>query len=140
MKVLLDTNIILDVLLNRPGFLDAAKKIFELAERKQFSGFITASAITDIFYISKRQIKNIDIVYQMVDKLTVLFTIAPVSETTIINALALHWKDFEDAIQYVASKENEITHIITRNVQDYKASDILCIEPTAFIKIAGNNC
>ena len=113
MNVLLDTNIILDVVLNRQGFLDAAKAIFELAEQKRFSGFITASAITDIFYISKRQIKNIDIVYQMLDKLIFLFTVAPVSETTIVNALALRWKDFEDAVQYVAAKENVITHIIT---------------------------
>ena len=54
MNVLLDTNIILDVVLNRPGFLDAAKTVFELAEQKRFRGFITASAITDIFYISKK--------------------------------------------------------------------------------------
>ena len=60
------------------------------------------------------------------------FSVVQVSETTIDNALSLRWKDFEDAVQYSAAKENGITHIITRNKTDYEASDILCVSPVEF--------
>jgi predicted nucleic acid-binding protein len=66
------------------------------------------------------------------DELTALFSVVPVSETTIACALALRWKDFEDAVQYMAARENGITHIITRNKADYDTFDIHCMSPTEF--------
>ena len=134
MKVLIDTNIVLDVVLDRKDFIADSRAVFEFAEHKKINGFITASCFTDIFYISNRQIKDTGIVYQLIDKLTVLFSIAPVSENTIKKALSLRWKDFEDAVQYIAAKENDITYIITRNKSDYDASDVICIDPSDFIQ------
>ena len=67
------------------------------------------------------------------DEITALFSIAHVSDTTISSALALRWKDFEDAVQYIVAKENGVTHIITRNKKDYESIDIPCISPTDFI-------
>jgi predicted nucleic acid-binding protein len=56
MKVLIDTNVVLDVLINNLVFLTYSKKIFDLAEQKQITGYISASAITDIFYIAQRKL------------------------------------------------------------------------------------
>jgi predicted nucleic acid-binding protein len=70
------------------------------------------------------------------DELTALFSVVPVSETTIASALALRWKDFEDAVQYVVARENGITHIITRNKADYETVDIHCMSPVEFIVYA----
>jgi len=70
--------------------------------------------------------------YQDYFKIFQLADVVQVSETTIDNALSLCWKDFEDAVQYSAAKENGITHIITRNKTDYEASDILCVSPVEF--------
>ena len=133
MKVLIDTNVVLDVLLNRSEFFVDSRTIFELVEKKQIFGCITASAITDIFYILKKEIKNIETVYQAIEKIAAIFFIAQVSETSISNALTLRWRDFEDAVQFVAAKENDVTCIITRNKSDYETSDIQCISPIDFI-------
>jgi predicted nucleic acid-binding protein len=132
MKVLVDTNIILDVLFHRVTFFDHSRKIFELLEQNRMEGCISASAFTDIFYLVKKEIKNTEMVYQTIDDLAALLTIAPVFESTIRNALALRWKDFEDAVQYSTAKENEVDCIVTRNKDDYAASDIPCMSPVDF--------
>jgi len=74
-----------------------------------------------------------DEVYQIMDKLISLFNVAPIVETTIADALALRWKDFEDAVQFITAKENKVEFIITRNNADYKTSEIPCMTPTEFI-------
>jgi hypothetical protein len=73
------------------------------------------------------------------DELTALFSVIPVIETTISSVLALRWKDFEDAVQYVAAEENNITHIITRNKYDYEVSDIPCVSPAEFTNSVSNS-
>jgi predicted nucleic acid-binding protein len=133
MKVLVDTNIILNVLFYRATFFDQSRKIFELLEQNQMEACISASAFTDIFYLVKKEIKDTERVYQAVDTLAALFTIAPVSENTIKSAFALRWKDFEDAVQYSAAKENKLDCIVTRNKDDYTASDIPCVSPVDFL-------
>ena len=132
MKVLIDSNIVLDVLLNRSAFLANSRAIFDFAEQKQIIGCISASAITDIFYFTNKEFKDKKMVYQTIEKITFLFSIIPVTKTTISKALALRWQDFEDAVQYTAAKENGIEYIITRNETDYKASDICCMNPFDF--------
>ena len=133
MKILIDTNIVLDVLLKRPSFYQDSFAIFQLVDQERITGCITASAITDIFYIANKEIKDDEIVYQAIENLTGIFSAIPVSGTTIANAVVLRWKDFEDAVQFVTAKENGVTYIITRNKDDYESSDIPCISPADFI-------
>jgi predicted nucleic acid-binding protein len=133
MKILVDTNIVLDVLLERHPFSKDSFVIFKLANLKRISGFLSAACITDIFYLVRKQRHNSEEVYQMMDKLTALFSVAPVSESTIANALALRWKDFEDAVQYTVAIENGVDCIVTRNTADYKMSGIPCMSPADFI-------
>jgi len=133
MKVLVDTNVILDVLLHRTAFFDNSHEIFVLAEHRRISAVISASAMTDIFYFVRKDCKDTSAVYPIVDDLCGVFTIVPVSETTITAALALRWKDFEDAVQYMTAKENGADYIITRNKDDYESSGILCVSPADFM-------
>ena len=133
MKVLLDTNVVLDVLLKRPSFYQNSFEIFRLIDQERIDGCITASAITDIFYIAKKETKDAEMVYQAIEKLTDIFSIIPVSKNTIANALVIRWKDFEDAVQFMAAKENGIAYIITRNKNDFESPEIPCIEPLDFI-------
>jgi len=88
MKVLFDTNVILDVLLHRDPFFNHSRAAFELVEQKRITGCISSSAFTDIFYLVNREIKNTETVYKAADKLSAVFTIAPVTETTITAAMA----------------------------------------------------
>jgi len=139
MKILVDTNVVLDTLLKRSSFYQDSFTIFQLVDQEIISGYITASVITDIFYIASKELKSAEAVYVGIENLTSLFSIALVSETTITNALALRWKDFEDAVQFITAKENNVDYIITRNVADFKNTDIPCMSPTDFIAYLKEN-
>ena len=133
MKVLVDTNVVLDVLLKQVPFYNDSFVIFQLADCKRISGVLAAVSLTNIFYLLRKAKIDSAEVYQIMDKLAVLFTVAPIAETTVASALALRWKDFEDAVQFIAAKENKVEVIITRNKADYKTSEIPCMTPTEFI-------
>jgi predicted nucleic acid-binding protein len=133
MKVLVDTNVVLDVLLKQTPFYNDSFVIFQLADSKCINGVLAAVSLTNIFYLLRKAKMDSDKVYQIMDKLIVLFTVAPIVETTITDALALRWKDFEDAVQFITAKESKVDFIITRNKTDYKTSGIPCMTPTEFI-------
>ncbi|MDR2718324.1 MAG: PIN domain-containing protein [Treponema sp.] len=139
MKVLVDTNVVLDVLLKRSPFYQDSFKIFQLVDQERIHGCLSASSITDIFYLLRKDRHNSGEVYRIMDELIALFSVIPVSETTIAAALALRWKDFEDAVQFMTARENSVTHIITRNKADYEISDIPCVSPVEFIESALNS-
>ena len=133
MKVLVDTNVVLDVLLKRSPFYQDSFKIFQLVDQERIYGCLSASSITDIFYLLSKDRHNSEEVYQIMYDLTALFSVIPVSEKTISDALALRWKDFEDAVQYMTARENDVNQIITRNKADYEICDIPCVSPSEFI-------
>ncbi|MCL2441206.1 MAG: PIN domain-containing protein [Treponema sp.] len=135
MKVLVDTNIILDVFLKREPFYKDSIIIFQLTNSGSIKGYLAAVSMTNIFYLLRKAKIGTADVYQIMDKLAVLFTVATISESTIANALALRWKDFEDAVQYISVKENEVDYIITRNADDFQTSDIPCMSPADFITL-----
>jgi len=133
MNVLVDTNVILDVLLERHPFYKDSFVIFQLVDQNSIRGHLSAASMTDIFYLLRKSKYSVTELYPVMDDLATFFKVAPVNEITIINALALRWKDFEDAVQYMVAKENDIECIITRNAADYEASSIVCMSPTEFI-------
>ena len=132
-KILVDTNVMLDVLLQRKPFYRDSFFIFQLSDSKRIIGIISAISMTNAFFILQKTGKGIAEVYQDMDDINGIFTVAAVSDNTITTALALRWKDFEDAIQFVTAKENAAEFIITRNKEDFNLSDIPCITPTEFI-------
>jgi len=135
MNVFIDTNVVLDVLLKRHPFYDSASAIHRLIYQKQIRGYLSAASITDIFYFVYKDRRDTDLVYRIMDKLTSLLSVAPVSEETIADALALRWKDFEDSVQYIVGKALAADYIITRNTQDFSAGDIPAVTPEQFVQI-----
>jgi len=133
MKVLVDTNIVLDVILKRQPFYEKSVAVFRCVDQRLVCGCLSSSAMTDIFYLLRKAMRNSADVYPIMDDIVSIFSIVPVFETTITDALALRWKDFEDAVQFTVALENGITHIVTRNEADYKSSNIHCLNPTDFI-------
>lgn len=124
MKLLIDTNVILDVLLRREPFFKAAIDVLNLAQRADVQEYVSASAITDIYYIANKQIKDRPAVRNLLKRLLKIVTIATVSENEIRNALDLEWADFEDSVQYSVALINEMDGIVTRNPSDYHESNI----------------
>ena len=133
MKVLVDTNVVLDVLLKREPFYKDSTVILYLAKGSVISAFLASVSMANVFYILRRRGKSSDEAYLELDKLNIIFTVAPVSDTTISTALGLRWNDFEDAIQFITAKENKADFIITRNKADYESFGITIMTPSEFI-------
>ena len=88
---------------------------------------MSASAITDIYYIAHKQIKDRKLVLDLIKRLLMVVSIAAVGEQEIRNALETEWKDFEDAVQYSVALLNEMEGLVTRNPGDYERADISII-------------
>jgi len=106
MNALFDANIVLDVILKQEPFYRDSVAVMRSAETGEIGAFLAAVSMTNIFYILRKRKKTSLEIYHILDKLTALFKLAGISETTVSAALALRWKDFEDAVQYIAAKES----------------------------------
>jgi predicted nucleic acid-binding protein len=132
MRLLFDTNIILDIALNRvPHYKDSANS-FKKIDNKSIFGFITATTITDIYYIAKKESGHIEAI-DFITNLIQIVDVVGIDREIIINSLTSQLLDFEDAIQSVASSFNNIDFIITRNIKDFSNSEIKAISPTDFL-------
>ena len=132
-NVLIDTNIILDIALQRYPFFEEASQIFAKIDRGEIMGFITASSVTDIYYMSRKscgQEKTIAFIGELIDICEVL----SVTKENIIDALNTEFKDFEDAIQYCVADMNKMDMIVTRNKTDFKHSIIEVCTPNELLK------
>lgn len=130
-KVLIDTNVILDICLKRKPFYEDTISLFSLIDKKVILAHLTATTITDIYYLSKRENgheQSIKFLEELIDILEVL----GINKSIIVEALNSGTKDFEDAIQEAASSMNSVETIITRNKRDFKGG-IEVLTPKEFL-------
>ena len=132
MRVLIDTNVVLDVLLNRPTFVSAAAAVLKIPE-SDAQKYVSASAVTDIYYIAYRELRDKDLVKDLLRRLLRVVHVADVSESEIISALNSGWSDFEDSVQNAVAELHGFDAIITRNPDDFKASSLPIISPVDFL-------
>ncbi len=118
MRVLLDTNIIVDDALEREPFWQTSEQVLVLIEQRQVEGFISASTFSDLYYII-RKARGRDWTIAYLRQLVLFCQIANVDSASINMALSSNFKDFEDAIQYSTAVNNNFDAIITRNPRDY---------------------
>lgn len=134
-KVFIDTNVIMDFLIDRKPYSGSAAKIFTYAEKQEIIIYVSSLSFSKIYYITRKFIgheKAID----SLRKLERITKILGVDETIIKQSLNSEFKDFEDAIQnYCASQIKEITTIITRNIKDYSKSKLAIHTPESYLKI-----
>lgn len=133
MKVLIDTNVIIDVLTSREPWNKSAETIFIMAANHIMDMYITASSATDIYYLVKKHLHNADQTKQVMEKLYSLIGILTVSGVECIDALASPVCDYEDAVIERVSAKANINYIITRNVKDYQPGTVKAISPDDFI-------
>ena len=107
--------------------------IFEKIDDKLGEGFITATSVTDIYYIASKQKDKITAKKFLIDLLQVVGVVG-VDRDIVIDAIESNIKDLEDAIQSIAAEYNEIDTVITRNTIDFIGSNINAIEPAEFLK------
>ena len=134
MIVLIDTNVVLDVLLQREPYFQDAARINVLSEKGYMNGYISASAVTDIFYIAKKETKSRATARELLKNLLKTIHVAAVTQDSILEALDLQWNDFEDSVQYVTGKNISANYIITRNPADFANSQVKVLSPEEFLQ------
>ena len=138
MKVLLDTNVILDMLQGREPWCKDVEKIFYAIAKRSVSGYVTSKQITDIHYLSKRQfsgMKNADkrargIILKLTSVLSVLDTLG----ADCMDATVIENNDYEDAILIMCAIRAKVDCIITRNKKHFGKIPIPVLLPSEFVK------
>jgi len=128
MKILIDTNVILDVLCNRTDFVADSLKVFKYCEAGQVTGVISALSIPNIVYIMRKEL-DAGKIREILTTLTSIFTVADLRESDLMKAADLDFSDYEDALQSVCASRVKANFIVTRNIKDYKNSAIPAIKP-----------
>ncbi|MDP2888818.1 MAG: PIN domain-containing protein [Bacteroidota bacterium] len=132
-KALIDTNVVLDIALNREPFFEYSSKIFDKIDDQILEGFITASSITDIYYIASKQKDKLQARKFLINLIQILEVVG-VDKDIVIQALESEITDFEDAIQVFSAKSNSIDLVITRNVADFASTGMKALTPQEFIQ------
>ncbi|MEA1923455.1 MAG: PIN domain-containing protein [Pseudomonadota bacterium] len=134
MKVLFDTNIILDVLLDRKPFADHAAFLMSQVERSEITGFLCATTVTTIHYLLSKHLDKEKAAIS-IHSLMALFEIAPVNRVVIESSLNSKFTDFEDSVLHESARHAGVEYIITRNIRDFKKSKIPVFTPTEFLSM-----
>lgn len=134
MKVLIDTNVLIDFILIRKPYATDAEKILLLCKNKKITGCIASHSIMNIFYILRKE-------YTPKERRTILLNLCKILEVIgidsdkIENALKNEkFSDMEDCLQAECAINSNSNYIITRNTKDFKESNILAIEPSEFLQ------
>jgi len=128
-----DTNVIIDLLLNREGADDAAA-LLDGAERGEYKLSLCALSYTNIYYSLRKYLSHEERINCLTQISEVLLS-APVDNNVVTAALHSGWSDFEDAVQYCAAVSVGITDgIVTRNEKDFILSEIPIVNPIEFMK------
>lgn len=132
--ILIDTDIVLDLLLNRPDYSDDAARLLTLCELGKVKGFITPIIFGNIYYFSQKASGTSNAVRTCLSLLNILDLI-PNTKESLRDALLSAIPDKEDAMQSLATShcDTKISAIITRNIKDYKMSAIPAISPSDFL-------
>ena len=129
MKILIDTNIILDVMCSRKEFVEDSLKVFKYCEVQKLKGYISALSIPNIVYIMRKQLDR-EQIKGVLATLTSLFSVIDLKESDLIKAAEMNFSDYEDAVQAVSADRIKADYIVTRNVKDYKNSRVSAVTPT----------
>ena len=122
-KILVDTNIVIDLLSKREEFYKPASKLFTLSDNKEIKLAISSLTFANTFYLLSKELDTMK-VREILRKFKLLVKVLPMDDKIIDLSLNSDFKDFEDAIQYFTAIENKLEVIITRNLKDFKLSKI----------------
>ena len=131
--VFIDTNVAIDLLMDREGFADDAEAIFTAAEVGECVVYMCSLSLTNIFYIVSKQMGR-QVALNDLRVLNRLVNVTPVTSAEINQALYSDFSDFEDAVQYFSALSvPRMDGIITRNPKDFRLSILPVITPKEFL-------
>ena len=133
MKILFDTNVVLDVMLDRDPFAEPASRLMSLVESGKISGFLGATTVTTIHYLATKVMGPAKAQNQ-IKELLMLFEIAAVNRSVIEDALVAKFSDFEDAVLYQAARHAGAEAVVTRDLKGFKQSRLPVYNPDEMLK------
>ena len=133
MKLLLDTNIIIDVASKRQGYAESGD-VLRFCELPGVQGFVSTTTVMDAAYILKKYLA-LDGVREAVRLLHHIVDVVAVRKVDVLHALEGNWNDFEDAVHAACAARNKMDYIVTRNVGDFSASTVTAVSPDEVLKI-----
>lgn len=133
MKILIDTNIVLDVALERQPYLILSEQVLLNVEQGKLEGYISASTFTDLYSIIRKE-RGRTWALEFLTRLLTFCNVATVDQVVISSALVVNFKDFEDAVQYETAIANQLEAIATRNSQDFPQDTLHILTPEALLQ------
>lgn len=131
-RVLFDSDVLLDVLAQRQPFVVASAQALNTVTQGQVQGYVSGHAVTNIFYILRRQIGS-EAARELLSRLLECIQVASVTDAVVRAALQSSIADFEDAVTSEAANSVGLEAIVTRNISDFVASSVPSVRPEAFL-------
>ena len=133
MKILVDTNVILDVLCNRSEFVEASSKVWKYCEVDQIEGYISALSVPNIVYILRKELTP-QKTEQLIQQITMIFKVVDLKASDLSSAAEMFTSDYEDALQMCQAKRINADYIVTRNIRDFKDSKVPALKPSELLE------
>lgn len=134
MRALIDTCVIIDALQGREPFCKEAQEIFYIAANKHAVEYISAKAITDIYYLTHRATHSDIETRRILNTLLGLFEILDTTSMDCRKALSSAVSDYEDAVMCETAHRCDVDCIVTRNQRDYKNAEVKIYTPQEFLQ------
>ncbi|MEN0006318.1 MAG: PIN domain-containing protein [Bacteroidota bacterium] len=137
-NVFVDTDVLIDFLIDREPFATEAAKILTYAEKGLVNCHISSMCFSNIFYIT-RKVHGKKEALALIKRLETVVETLTVDKNTIRQALVSNFSDFEDAIQNYCAKQEGLGIIITRNIKDFSKSELSIYTPESYLKAIEKN-
>lgn len=135
MRLMIDTNVFMDILLKKEPFYPASKGVLTLCEEKKAQGFVSASSITDIFYLVHKYLHSTESAYQAIGFVLDIVKILGVTNEDVLQAYIRRAADFEDCLLATCAKANQCEAIVTRNKKDFLTFGITLFSPEEVLEL-----
>jgi predicted nucleic acid-binding protein len=122
-KILIDTNVVIDLLAQREPFYKSTSRLFTLASKKLITAYVSSLTLVTTHFIVSRELSEAE-ARKVIRKFKSIANVLDLKDAYLNQALDSDFKDFEDAIQYHTALSNNLDAIITRNKRDFKKSHI----------------
>jgi len=132
MRVLLDTDVVLDFVLRREPFAEPAAALFQLYRRGDIDCYVSGITIVNVFYVT-RKLKGINVAKLAVEGLLAALMVCPIDQNILNDARRLPFSDYEDAVQHACAAAGGLDAIVTRNLEDYKNATLPVFTPADFL-------
>lgn len=137
MRVFVDNDVVLDVILGREKYVDS-RKMFGLIEGGLIDGYTSSIVMVNSLYVARKHIGKM-LATKRLRMMRKLLKVVDTGQSEVDQALTTSLSDFEDAIQYYSAKRAKLKTLVTRNVNDYpKSGGIVVLSPTQILKLNSN--